>query len=297
MSSVGIKIYIALICLLGLSSMSLAGPAQAQLKAVVSLPPQKYFVEKIGGRLVQVTVMVPPGADGHTYEPKPRQLAALASAKVYFTIGVEFESAWLSRFRAVNPGMAVIRTEAKVPKRSMAGADREQSHGQEGDHHGLDPHIWLSPRLVAIQARAIAAGLSKSDPANRKVYQTNLASFSEELNRLDKDLDQALKGLGQHRRILVYHPAWGYFCRDYGLEMVAIEKQGHKPTAKGLAHLIDQARREKAKVIFVQPQFSNRAARTLAKAINGRVVALDPLAEDWAANLGRVAEELKKAAY
>lgn len=299
--------------------------AAAKLNVVVSIPPQKYFVQKVGGDLVSVMVMVPPGADAHTYEPKPRQMAALSKAKVYFTVGVEFEQAWMKKIKAANPGLKVVHTEAKVPRVPMAEShaehhDHAEEHGKHDEHHdehkaekhhdghkdehhdhghhdGLDPHIWLAPRLVAIQGRAIRDGLIQADPAHREIYERNQKAFEKELMQLDRELAAAFKGLKGARHILVYHPAWGYFCRAYGLTQVAIEKEGKKPTAKGLAHLIQQAKEEKARVIFVQPQFSDRAAKTVAKAIDGQVVAINPLAEDWAANLRKVAMQLKKALY
>jgi zinc transport system substrate-binding protein len=274
----------------------------------------------VGGGLVSVEVMVPPGADAHTYEPKPRQMAALARSQVYFTVGVEFEAVWLDKFKAANPRMLVVRTEAEVPRMAMGGGAHDHSHGEdekaheeghkageghehragahkEDRHQGLDPHIWLSPRLVAIQARAVRDGLVEVDPANQAAYDRNLEAFLKEIEGLDRELKEAFQGLGGHRHLLVFHPAWGYFCRSYGLRQVAIEKEGKKPTAKGLARLIQQAKEEKAKVILVQPQFSDRSAKTVAKAIKGQVVPADPLAQDWAANLRRVAEQVKMALY
>lgn len=311
-------------------SLTLPPPeAEAQVRTVVSIPPQKYFVEKVGGELVSVEVMVPPGADAHTYEPKPRQMAALAKAQVYFTVGVEFEAAWLDKFKAANPGLKVVHTEARVPRVAMEegahdhdhghgdhekaheadhkkeGAERgtEEGHGHEAGEHGEehhqgpDPHIWLAPKLVAIQARAVRDGLMEIDPANREAYDRNLEAFLKEIDALDRELKEAFQGLGDHRHLLVFHPAWGYFCRAYGLHQVAVEKEGKEPTAKGLALLIRQAKEEKARVILVQPQFSTRSAETVAKAIQGEVVAVDPLAQDWTDNLRRVAREVRKALY
>jgi len=323
----------AVLAALCLVFSSWVAEASAQVRAVVSIPPQKYFVQKLGGDLVKITVMVPAGADAHTYEPRPNQMAALAKAQVYFTIGVEFEEAWLGKFRQVNPDLYVAPTQQKVPRVAMAarhyeeheghghkdeghahegaagheenghahekehGHETKGHHGEEHHHDGLDPHIWLSPKLVAIQAEAIKDGLVRIDAANQAVYERNLAAFKKELAGLDAKLAAAFKGLQGARKILVYHPAWGYFCRAYGLTQVAIEKEGKKPTSQGLAALIKQARQEKAKVIFVQPQFSDRSARTVAKAIGGQVVAIDPLAADWAANLRQVAQQVKKALY
>jgi len=298
---------------LGLLLLALAAglppaTAQAQVRALVSLPPQRYFVEKVGGELASVTVMVPAGADAHTYEPRPSQMKALAQARVYFAVGVEFEKAWLDKFQAANRELLIVHTEAQVPRVALENhGDQDHDQGREGkaapaggeehDHQGLDPHIWLSPLLVATQAAAVRDGLVQVDPAHRAVYDRNLANFTEELKRLDGELREAFRGLGEARRILVFHPAWGYLCRAYGLEQVAIEAEGREPTARGLKHLLEQAREHRARVIFVQPQFSARSAEAVARAINGRVVPLDPLAEDWAANLKKVVRELREALF
>jgi zinc transport system substrate-binding protein len=297
-----LKSGVLIIIALALGIMVIPQTADAKLNVVVSIPPQKYFVQKVGGDLVSIMVMLPAGADAHTYEPKPRQMAALSKARIYFTVGVEFEHAWMKKFKMANPGLEVVHTEKVVPRVPMAGPheghqDRAEKHHGEHHHDGLDPHIWLAPELVAIQARAIRDGLIKADPANRTIYERNLEAFEKEIARLNQELAAAFKGLKGAKHILVYHPAWGYFCRAYGLEQVPIEKEGKNPTAKGLAHLIQQAKEEKAKVIFVQPQFSTRAAKTVAKAIGGQVVAIDPLAPDWAANLRNVATKLQKALY
>ena len=244
-------------------------PALAKLPVMVSIVPQKYFVQKVGGDLVSVGVMVQPGASPHDYEPKPSQMAALAKAKAYFAIGVEFEKAWLPRFLAANPKLMVVHTEAKVPRVAMQGrhehddhdgGHKAEEHGHDkhagehkaekhdhdhhaeehkgGEHHhhaegAPDPHIWLAPRLVMIQAKAIHDALAKLDPAHAADYNRNLAAFETELKELDQNLRRAFTGLGEKRAILVFHPAWGYLCRSYGLKQIAVEKEGKEPTAQG----------------------------------------------------------------
>lgn len=279
------------LCLLGALG---AGPARAggpALLAAVTIAPQAYFVNQVAGARVQVLVMVPPGASPHAYEPRPRQLAELSRAAVYFTVGLELERAWLPRFKSANPRLLVVHTEAKVPRVPML-AHREGHHAA-GDR-GLDPHIWLDPRLVIIQARAIMEGLSRVDPAGREQYRAGFQRFRKRCLDLDRRLRGLLGGL-RGRRVLVYHPAWGYFCRAYGLDQVPVEREGKSPGPRQLARLIEQARRARARVIFVQPGFSTRGAEMVARAVGAKVVPLDPLAPDWAENLKRVARAVRKA--
>ncbi|MBW1713019.1 MAG: zinc ABC transporter substrate-binding protein [Deltaproteobacteria bacterium] len=283
-----LKSFLAAACLapLAVSGPVLAGSA---VKVAVSIAPQKYFVQKVGGRLAEVTVMVPPGASPATYEPRPRQMAALSEAKVYFALGLPFEKAWLPKMAAANRDMTVVHTEAQVERRAMASRTGQGRGGSDSP----DPHIWLSPPLVKIQAAAIREGLIKADPAHKAVYERNYAAFEAELIALDEEIKALFAGQRGKVRFLVFHPAWGYFAQAYGLEQIAIEQEGKEPGPRELKRLIGQARELGLKVIFVQPQFSAQKARTIARSIGGQVVPIDPLAEDWADNLRQAAREIK----
>lgn len=267
--------------------------ATQALPVFVSIAPQAYFVQQIGRDLVDVQVLVEPGADPHTYEPKPQQMVALSKAALYFAVGIEFETARLDKLTAINPGMQVIHTDHGIMKLPMA------THGDhDGEDHahqaGLDPHIWLSPPLVMLQARSILTALQDADPTHRSDYETNYRAFILELVDLDAHLRTTFDGL-KGSSFMVLHPSWGTFAHTYGLNQVPIEVEGKSPKPAQLRTLIKQAQANRIKVVFVQPQFSSKNARQISKAIGGRVVAVDPLARDWAANLRHVAGEFKDA--
>lgn len=276
------------------------GHAQAgkKLLVFVSIPPQKYFVHQIGGQRLEVQVMVQPGASPATYEPKPRQMAAISRARIYFAIGVPFEKIWLKKIAAANPDMQVVHTDHGIPKIPMATNSIESERHGERDHqdqHGeFDPHIWLSPPLVMIQARTILNALVDIDPDHRAVYETNTKVFLSKLAALDAELKKTFAGK-QGFQFLVFHPSWGYFARSYGLKQVPIEIEGKDPKPAQLKALIEYAQKKHINVIFVQPQFSSRSAELVAKAIGGRVIFADPLASDWSGNLREVAQKLKTA--
>jgi zinc transport system substrate-binding protein len=287
-------------------SMGFVKPAFAaeRLPVFVSIVPQKFFVQQIGKGLVDVQVMVQPGASPATYEPKPRQMAALTKSKVYFAIGVPFENAWLPQFVGVNPAMRVVHTDSGITRIRMAAhyhhedvperhAADEQNKNRRG-HAGLDPHIWLSPPLVNIQARAILAGLQEIDPVNKDVYAANFKQFSAEIDQLDTELWEVFAGK-QGMRFMVFHPSWGYFASAYALKQVSIEIEGKNPKPAQLKKLIEHARENRIKIIFVQPQFSTRSAALLAREIDGQVAFADPLAMDWMTNLRQVAGKFKMA--
>ena len=267
------------------------------LQIAVSIQPQAYFVQKIGGDFVSVTVLVPPGANPATYEPKPTQMVSVSASKVYFAIGVPFEQAWLPKFSSVNPSLTIIYTDAGIEKIPMHSVHHHGVSGHRMKDRGgamLDPHIWLSPPLVKIQAEHILNGLKQSDPIHAKRYETNFFQFSEEIDRLDADLRRLFSDLGQVR-FLVFHPSWGYFAETYGLEQIPIEFEGKAPKPAVLQALIKAARSSDIKVVFVQPQFSTRSAETIAAAIGGKVMIADPLAADWEENLRRQAVKIKSA--
>jgi zinc transport system substrate-binding protein len=269
--------------------------ANDKLPVFVSIVPQKYFVQQIGKELVDVRIMVRPGASPAIYEPKPRQMADLSKTKIYFAIGVPFEKAWLKKIAAANPNMTVVHTDHGIEKLAMAAHHHTGEKGDHRDHQdGLDPHIWLSPQLVKIQTRTILAALVKIDPKHQDVYQANYKAFSAKIDQLDVDLKKIFadkRGL----QFMVFHPSWGYFAQAYGLKQVPIEIEGKEPKPAQLRGLIQHARKDGIKVIFVQPQFSTKSAQLVAHEIGGQVVPADPLAEEWMANLRAVAAKFKTA--
>ena len=272
-------------------------------------------------------MMVPPGADPHTYEPKPSQMRKLAEAKAYFTIGVELENSLLERLTALNPDMIVVHTEEGIERIAMEGAhdhgeeetEEEHGHGHEDQHGahedhkddeahedhevhrdhedhetGLDPHIWLAPALVKLQAGTIKSALQKLDPDNGAVYDQNYHDFVTRVDELDKRLQTILAGK-EGMKFMVFHPSWGYFARSYGLEQIAVEIEGKSPKPAHLQELIEMARRVHIDVIFAQPQFSRKSAEVIAREIGAQVVLIDPLGENWFDNMTVVADKLHSA--
>lgn len=237
--------------------------------------------------------MVSPGSSPATYEPKPRQMVALTSAALYIAIGVPFEKAWLPRMQSANPHMTVVMGNSGMKMRYM----KAHHHEKEGhtDHDGIaDPHVWNSPTQAKILAANILTALIKADPDGSTVYQKNFKALIKDINAVDAELRSLFAGK-QGTRFLVYHPAWGYFARDYDLVQIPVELEGKEPGPKELAQVIRMAKKDALTVIFAQPQFSEKSARIVARAIGGTVVLADPLAEDWADNLRRVGREFHNA--
>jgi zinc transport system substrate-binding protein len=247
-------------------------PSDSGIGVAVSIVPQQYFVERVGGDRVKVSVMVPPGFSPATYEPKPSQIRELGQAQIYIRIRVPFEEGWMNRIAGANENMLIV----------------DQSEGIQRIG-GTDPHIWLSPPLVKIQVRTIYDGLVAVDPDSESFYRSNLKAFLADLDELDATMRETLSGL-RSRKFMVFHPSWSYFAQDYGLEMIPVEIEGSEPSAAEMTELIRAARENSIKVIFAQPEFSTQSAETIAREIGGQVLLISPLAPDWLNNLERVAD-------
>jgi zinc transport system substrate-binding protein len=273
-----------------------AEPSDRPIPVFVSIPPQKCFVERVGGEHVRVSVVLAPGQSPHTYEPTSKQLVHLGAARLYFTIGFPFEKQLAGKVASTFKDLKLVDTREGIDLRMMTEDEEEaDEHGGEQHEHQLpDPHVWMSPRLVKVQARTICRALGRLDPSHGAEYEVNCRAFEADLDRVDAKIAAALAPL-RGREFYVYHPAFGYFADAYGLKQVAVEQGGKQPTAKQLAALIAQAKTAGVRLVFVQPQYAKKNAETLAAEIGGAVVSLDTLAEDYVGNLLDVAEKIQKA--
>lgn len=264
-----------------------------KIPVFVSILPQAFFVDKIGGDRVVVDVLVQPGQSPHTYAPTPRQMGRLAEARVYFRIGVAFENGLIPKLQSTMPELLIVDTRQGITLEKMTAHEEEEEAGHSHEEE-LDTHIWLDPLLVKKQAAIIKDALVQLDPDGRSLYEKNLVAFCTELDALHARLSTALAPL-QGKSFFVFHPAFGYFAKAYGLNQIAVETGGNAPSARHLAALIESARKNGVRVLFVQPQFSQKSAETVARAIDGVVVALDPLARDYFSNMTGIAQALEKA--
>lgn len=250
---------------------SLLGHTTEIPHVLVSVGPHQFFVEKIAGPTVVVDLLVPAGASAHTYEPKPKQMLSASHANIWFRIGEGFENRAVNVFQSYNPTMAIIDLRQ--------GIDLIHSHCCH-KHHGEDLHFWLSARLAKTQASTIAKALITAYPEHQELYTKNLALFHNELDKLDQDITNILKPL-KNRYILVSHPAYAYFCRDYDLKQLSIEFEGKDPTPQALTKTLTTARDLGIKAVFIQMQYNNKGAKLIAQEIGARVVILNPYSENY----------------
>jgi len=260
------------------------------MEVFVSILPQKYMVDQVGGDRIHVSVLVGPGQSPATYEPTPKQMSRLQKALVYFRIGVPFEREWMARLQSINPHMKVFDIWKAVWQQDRSHVEQYAAQCQAAH----DPHVWTSPPLVKMMIRHIRNTLVEWDPAHAQEYEANNNRFAKDLDQLDADIQQLLAPI-TNRKFMVFHSSWCYFAETYGLEQISIETEGKEPGPRTLAKIIDRGKREGIKVIFVQPQFSRQTARAIARAIGATVVPVDPLAENYLGNLRHVAKQFVEA--
>ncbi|NOQ24963.1 MAG: zinc ABC transporter solute-binding protein [Bacteroidales bacterium] len=291
------KTLIALLLALGLISCSNQTPNKKSNKQsiTVSVLPQKYFVEKILGDKFDINVMIPPGASPVTYEPSPRQMKELSASTTYIRIGhIEFEKAWMGKLQNLNPKMDIIDLSVNT-ELIESEHNHETDHNISGHHHhGVDPHIWTSPKEVKKLTDLIYQYFVKQYPESKPEFANNYKAFNNEIDSLNSYLESQLQAY-QGRKFLIFHPALSYLARDYGLEQITIEIDGKEPTPANIKEIIEVAKEENIKVIFVQNQFSTHNAEVIANEINGRVVQIDPLAYNWNESIKLIVDEIVKS--
>ncbi|MCI5221259.1 MAG: ABC transporter substrate-binding protein, partial [Candidatus Electrothrix sp. AR4] len=261
------------------------------MRVFVSIAPERWLVEQLGGELVETRVLLDKGQEPHTYQPTPENLTALFRSRLYFTVGMEFERE-IQRKIESNAGVRVIDVTVGIKKIPMVRHDHKHDHKHDRDQHeeaghrnsNLDPHVWLDPRNLQKMASIMAMEMAAADSKNTAVYQRNLQRVNEKLIRLHQDVRHQLAPF-KGTSFFVFHPAFGYFAHAYGLRQEPVEIEGKSPTPKQLYALVRRAKADQVKVLFVQPQFDRKNARAVAQAVGGKLAELDPLAKDPTRNL------------
>jgi len=243
----------------------------------VSIAPFKYFIKEIAGDDFKVNIMVPSGANPHIYEPYPEQINQLRKSVAYISNGfLGFEMAWLDRFYQMNRTMLKLSVGEKiVPIASGHEHERESIHAE-----GADPHYWVSPKCAITIASSVKELLCSLNPAAKEKYEANCAGLLLKISEADSRAQSLLSGTARNS-FMIFHPNLAYLARDYGLEEIAVEFEGKEPPPSRMKELIDIARTQNIKTIFVQKEYDRRNAKAIANEIGAGVVVIDPLSEDW----------------
>jgi len=260
----------------------------------VTVPPQAYLAERIGGEAVEVHTLVGKGQDPHTFEPTPRQAAALAGASLFFTVDIPFEKQLVRKVTASNRNLRIVDSSQGIVRLPLP-EEHHAAHAKK-DHadNEADPHLWLATNNLRIMADNMAAAMGNAMPRHKDALHGNLAALQNEISALDKKLAATLAP-HRGRTFYVFHPAFGYFAQAYGLKQKGVEIGGKSPTPRQLTALIRQAREDRVRTIFVQPQFDRKSADTVAKAINGTMAPIDPLDREVLRNLATIAAAIEQS--
>lgn len=257
----------------------------------VSIQPLKYFVERIADSTVQVKVLVPPGSSPEMFEPTPRQMAELSGTKAFFAIGLlDFEKGMepklrdIANFRYIDlsQGLNLIEGECN---------HQHEHNAEEHHHHAVDPHTWMSTANARLMAQSIAKTFGTLFPEKESEFSANLNRLMAEIDSVDRTVRNILEISGR-KTFVIYHPALGYFARDYGLTQLSIEFEGKNPSAKGVMEVVERCRAEGIKVVLSQSQFDTHNAQTVARELNGRVVKVDQLQENWSESMIHIANAI-----
>jgi len=256
-------------------TISPVAASDGRLKVVASITPLADFVKQVGGDHVAVTLLLPPGASPHTYEPTPKIVREISQARIFFKIGsgLEFWADRLIKTAAVS--IDVVDSSSGVELIRYTSSNKHDGHQHSAT---TDPHIWLDPVICIEIIGKIETALSKNDPANASFYKNNASMYREKLRKLDKEIAERTK-LFRTREYVTFHPAWNYFSRRYGLKVAAVieEGPGKDPSPRHIRKIIEELKKLNTRVVFAEPQFSPKIAETIAKEAGGRVLFLDPV--------------------
>lgn len=259
---------------------------------VVSILPHAFFVEELGGSDVDVLTLVGEGQSPHSYEPSPSQMARLSKARVWILSGTEFELALKPKIQSMYPDLVLIDgTEGMTFRRLEENHHHDDDHHHDHDSLNIDRHTWLGHDQVKVFLGHALDALTDLLPENGTAFKERHRVLVDRIDELFAELKEDLAPLSG-QSVFVYHPAFGYLLDDLDLVQVAVETGGKEPTAKDLASLVELAKREHPKAIFVQKQFPVASARAVADAVGSAVVPLDPLAYDWLANIRMIGDAL-----
>ena len=243
----------------------------------VSVPPQEEFVERVGGNHVKVICLLPPGADCCEYDPTAGKLAEISKADIYLALGtgLNFETVSLPKISEMNKDIQIINTSNNVTL--IKG----------------DPHAWVSPKQAMVMVENIYKALAMKDPSHEEYYRRNKDAYLKDIGMLDNNITSVLSN-STTRSFMVYPDNWGYFARDYGLNMLAINEDNKDPSPTDIQNLVDDAKAKNIKTVFVTPEFNPNSAREMASELGATVAEIDPLAPNYMENMNNASQTIAK---
>ncbi len=261
----------------------------------VTIEPFRYFVNQIAGDKVDVNVMVPAGSNPETYEPTPQQMVKLSESSLYLKVGkIGFEETWMKKLTDNAPDMKVIDTSVGITPAKTAG-------GVE------DPHTWMSTQSARTISQNICKALCNLLPGDSTYFKQQQEKFvlnvvcqvETDMTPFFHQAKEAREKLTQRKEkrfpFVIYHPALTYFAKDHGFDQLPIEEEGREPSIAQLQALIDKAKKEQIKTVFIQKEFANRNTQTFIDATGAQSIEINPLAYDWARQMVDIAKKMAES--
>jgi zinc transport system substrate-binding protein len=274
-------------------------PDDGKPVVTVTILPLQYFAEQLTGENFKINVMVPPGANHHNYDPSPQQLRELEKSRALFMIGkLGFEEVWVPKMKSNYPNLAIVDLSGGISlvADEVGEGTHDHEEGESADHHdhghgGVDPHYWMSPAEAKQLAVTMANGLIRADGACEQMIRQNLDRLTQRIDSLDSAYRTRLENL-THRSFMIFHPALAYLARDYNLVQHSMEEGGKEPAASHFRELVDLSHSENINTIFVQKEYDQENARTLARETGSTIVSIDPMSPDWFLEMEQLLEKL-----
>ena len=256
----------------------------------VSIQPLKYFIDRLTEEALEVNVMVPPGASHSTYAPTTQQFMRLSDSGIYIRIGyLGYEQAWIGRLRELNPTMTVLNLSDHTELIQGDVID----HGDHVHEGGIDPHIWMSPRVMQSLLPKIKEVIADVYPELTEVVEQNYLLLEKELAALDEAFIELSEELPQ-KSFMIYHPALTYLARDYGFAQISIEHEGKEPSPAMLQRIIRDAREHDIPVIFIQAEYDMRSAELVSNETGAKLAQINPEGYNWLEIMTEVADLMLK---
>lgn len=248
----------------------------------VTITPLQALVEEITCNDFMVEVVVPEGASPESFEPTARHISAMSEAEFVFEVGlINFEQSLVKHL-----GDNLVNLSEGIEP--MAGCCSHAHHHGHRHSHGIDPHIWTAPRTLRTMVENARDAIVEHYPDSVK-YQSAAQTLIERIEALDRRCAEKIKASDAHT-MMIYHPAYTYFARDYGIEQIAIEQEGKEPTPRQLTALVERAESEGINAIFIQPQYSADKVRAIAESCNAEIIFTDPLSKDILSEIERITD-------
>ncbi|NDD58920.1 MAG: hypothetical protein EBZ47_06700 [Chlamydiae bacterium] len=260
-------------------------------KVLVSIPPYIYFVEKIAGDFVSVSSLAPEGSNPHLFEPNPRQIQDVYDSKVWIRLGESFEKKIASTLSYHHKNLIVVNLSETVPL-----LRQEAEHKCKCHHHeeAMDLHIWMSPSLAKLQAAAIKDALLQAFPDQEENFLKNFAILVDELDQLHIAISKKLAPF-KNQSLIVSHPAFGYFCEEFGLKQISIEVEGKDPRPKDIEKVVETSTHSCARLVLIQEQYNNKGALAIAEKLQLPWYSVDPYSKDYPKTLNDITYQLSLA--